>query len=115
MTFRIGQLLEKGKFNWKGLKNILHNHEARLDALEGSDGSESTAGTILYRIKTLETSVGKASGDGADGIAKDVADINTAIGNATEPAEGTILYRLAQLESENSSNESTPSEQEPSG
>lgn len=111
MTFRIGQLLEKGKFNWKGLKNILHNHEARLDALEGSDGSETTAGTILYRIKTLETSIGKASGDGAGGIAKDVADINTAIGDATEPAEGTILYRLAQLEAE----DTTPSEEEPNG
>ena len=117
MTFKIGQLLEKGKFNWKGLKNILHNHEARLDALEGSDGDESTSGTILYRIKSLETAVGKASGTGAGGLAKDVSDINTAIGDSTEPSEGTILYRLAQLEAQNPtpSNDSTPTEQEPSG
>ena len=98
--------MEKGKFNWKGLKNILHNHESRLDALEGSDGDESTAGTILYRIKAVETAIGKASGTGAGGLAKDVSDINTAIGDATDPAEGTILYRLAQLEQE----DNTPSE-----
>ena len=115
MTFKISQLLEKGKFNWKGLKNILHNHEARLDALEGSDGSETTAGTILYRIKTLETSVGKASGTGAGGILKDVADINEVIGDSTTPAEGTILYRLAQLEAEDTTQTTEPTEQEPSG
>ena len=106
--------MEKGKFNWKGLKNILHNHETRLDALEGSDGDESTSGTILYRIKALETSIGKASGTGAGGILKDISDINDAIGDSTNPDEGTILYRLAQLEAEDTT-PTTPSEQEPSG
>ena len=116
MTYKIQKLMEKGKFNWKGLKNILHNHETRLDALEGSDGDESTAGTILYRIKSVEDAIGKASGTGAGGILKDVSDINTAIGDATDPAQGTILYRLAQLEAESTtSNDSTPTEQEPSG
>ena len=104
--------MEKGKFNWKGLKNILHDHETRLDALEGSDGDESTSGTILYRIKALETTLGKASGDGASGTLKDVLDIQTAIGDAD--TSGTILYRLAQLEAEDTT-PTTPSEQEPSG
>lgn len=75
MVFKIGELLEKGNFNWKGLNKILHNHESRLDALEGGEGGssyddtevkadisalenaigdESTKGTILARIKALE-------------------------------------------------------------
>jgi hypothetical protein len=42
----------------------------------------------------LETAVG----DSDDGLVKDVADIQTAIGDASEPAEGTILARIAALE-----------------
>ena len=74
MVFKISKILEKGKFNWKGLNNILHDHEDRIDALENDGtsgegsfdsssvinalmdeiGSESSEGTILYRIKQLE-------------------------------------------------------------
>ena len=54
------------------------------------------AGGILKDIKDIQDAIGKASGDGAGGILKDVADINTALGDET--TEGTILYRIKQLE-----------------
>ena len=71
--------------------------ERLYKVLEDLDSSNSGDDT---KIKALEDAIGKASGTGAKGILKDVKDINDAIGDATEPAEGTILYRLAQLEAE---------------
>lgn len=58
---------------------------------------DSTKG-LVKTVADHTTAIGKASGDGAGGILKDVADINTAIGDAD--TEGTILYRLAQLEAQ---------------
>lgn len=80
-----------------------------LEDLDSANSGETTDITALKTtvgdnksglVKTVAdhtTAIGKASGDGAGGILKDVADINTAIGDAN--TEGTILYRLAQLES----------------
>ena len=56
---------------------------------EGYDDTE-----IQGKVSALETAVGDATG----GIVKDIADINTAIGDPTDPAEGTILARLYALE-----------------
>lgn len=56
----------------------------RLQALETAVGSKDTdAGSLKKRCKDIETSVGA---------------LDTAIGDASEPAEGTILYRLKALE-----------------
>ena len=94
MVFRIGQLLEKGRFNWKGLKNILHDHEARLDALEGKTDSDTIYDdtSIQASVSALETAVGSSD----SGLVKDVSDIQTAIGD--ESTEGTILARIKALE-----------------
>ena len=56
---------------------------------EGYDDTE-----IQGKVSALETAIGDAEG----GIVKDIADINTAIGDPDSPAEGTILARLAALE-----------------
>ena len=83
---------------------------------EGYDDTE-----VKASISALETAVGKATGDGAGGIAKDVADLKTAVGDntagltkdvatvaggletveaaiGTESTEGTILARIKALE-----------------
>jgi len=63
MVFKIGTLLEKGRFNWKGVNKILHNHENRLDALEKGEGSSSSyddtkikgdISALEVRVKALE-------------------------------------------------------------
>ena len=67
-----------------------------IQALADKIGDETTANTILKRIKDIETGIGKATGDGASGILKDINDIKVAIGDET--TEGTILYRIKALE-----------------
>ena len=95
MVFRIGQLLEKGRFNWKGLKNILHDHERRLDILEGATDSDTIYDdtSITGRVSAVETAIG------------------------TQETEGSILARLYALEHPATqgtpSQEETPSQQEP--
>jgi len=80
----------------------------RLQALETAVGDKDTdAGSLKKRCKDIETNVtaldtaiGVATSGSETGIHKDIKDINTAIGDASDPAEGTILYRLAELEKE---------------
>lgn len=67
---------------------------AAIKALQDAIGSETTANTILKRIKDVETSIGTETT--ANTILKRIKDIETAIG--TESTEGTILYRIKQLE-----------------
>ena len=69
--------------------------ERLYKVLEDLDSSNSGDDT---KIKALEDAIGKASGTGAKGILKDIKTINDAIGDAD--TEGTILYRLAQLETD---------------
>lgn len=59
MVFRIQELLERGKFNWKGLNKILHDHEARIDALEGGEveGSSYDDTDIKADISDLKSRV----------------------------------------------------------
>lgn len=57
----------------------------------GADVSELKAA-----VEALETAVGKASGQGAGGIAKDVADLKTAVGD--ESTANSILGRIKALE-----------------
>jgi len=72
---------------------------AAIKALQDAIGSESTANTILKRIKDVETAIG-ASDTAAGSLKKRCKDIETAIG--TESTEGTILYRIKALETANS-------------
>ena len=85
-----------------------------IKALADKIGDETTANTILKRIKDVETTVGnsssglvktvgdhttaigKASGDGAGGILKDIADIKAAIGD--DETANSILGRIYALE-----------------
>lgn len=93
MVFRIGQLLEKGRFNWKGLNNILHDHEARLDALEGATDSDT-----IYDDTSITGRIGA---------------VESAIGNAE--TEGTILARLYALENPPSGDNTPSGEEQPEG
>lgn len=61
-----------------------------LKDLDDANGGETTD------ITALKTTVG----DSSKGLVKDIKDINDIIGDADEPAQGTILYRLAQLETD---------------
>ena len=65
-----------------------------IKALADKIGNETTANTILKRIKDVETAIGDESTDAT--ILKRIKTIETAIG--TESTEGTILYRIKQLE-----------------
>lgn len=74
-----------------------------IKALADKIGDDTTANTILKRLKDVETTVGdhttaigKASGEGAGGILKDVADIKSAIGD--EDTAASILGRIKALE-----------------
>ena len=90
VNLKLSGLLDEGRIVQEQLIKILQRHE---DALGNSSSADTSQGN---RITALETAVGKATGDGAGGLAKDVADINTAIGDAS--TEGTILARLKALE-----------------
>ncbi len=61
-----------------------------LKDVESGEGADITA--LETAVGALETAVGDAEA----GLVKDVADIETAIGD--ESTEGTILYRLKVLE-----------------
>ena len=66
---------------------------ARFDKLgEEIDAAASGDSTIAGKVEALETAVG----DSSNGLVKDVADIETAIG--TESTEGSILARIKALE-----------------
>ena len=88
--------------------------ERLYKVLEDLDSANSGENTDIGNIKQA---IGKASGDGAGGILKDVADLKSAVGSADtddgslkkrckaietaigdESTEGTILYRIKQLE-----------------
>lgn len=84
------KILDKGRIVEEQLLRVLQKHE---DAIING-GSEDT--TINQKITALETAIGKASGEGAGGISKDVADVKSAIGD--ESTEGTILARIKALE-----------------
>ena len=68
---------------------------AAIKALADKIGDDTTANTILKRLKDIEASIG--ANDTADGsLKKRCKAIETAIGSET--TEGSILYRIKQLE-----------------
>lgn len=42
---------------------VLQEHEDRLNAIEGGTGSDTTEGSLLYRVKALETILGDTDDD----------------------------------------------------
>ena len=66
-----------------------------IKALADKIGDDTTANTILKRLKDIEASIG--ADDTTDGsLKKRCKAIETAIG--TESTEGSILYRIKALE-----------------
>ena len=66
-----------------------------IKALADKIGDETTANTILKRLKDVESAIGAS--DTTDGsLKKRCKAIETAIGD--ENTEGTILYRIKSLE-----------------
>lgn len=79
---------------------LINKSIARIGTVEASvDDLEDDVGT-------LKTTVGGTN----SGLVKSVADINTAIGDATTPAEGTILARIQALEDAAAAAEETQGE-----
>lgn len=71
--------------------------EDRFDVLGAAIDAAATGDSeIAGKVEALETTVGKASGEGAGGLAKDVDDLKTAVGD--ESTEGSILARIKALE-----------------
>lgn len=58
---------------------------------------DSSGAAVAGRVTALETAVGKASGEGAGGIAKDVADAKAAIGT-DDTTEGSLKKRCKAIE-----------------
>ena len=79
LRYKFHHLFFGGKINKKRLYQVLED-------LDSANGGESTD------ISALKTVVGNSS----SGLVKDVADINTVIGD--ESTEGTILARIKALE-----------------
>ena len=90
LRYSFRHLFFGGNLNKKRLYEILKD----LDSANGGEASDITA--LEESVGALETTVGKASGEGAGGLAKDVSDLKTAIGD--ESTEGTILARIKALE-----------------
>ena len=90
VNLKLSGLLDEGRIVQEQLIKILQRHEDAVGSGSSTDSSQSE------KIEALETAIGSATGDNAGGLAKDVADINTAIGDAS--TEGTILARLKALE-----------------
>ena len=67
---------------------------AAIKAVADKIGDDTTANTILKRLKDVETAIGTETT--ANTMLKRIKDIETAIG--TESTEGTILYRIKQIE-----------------
>lgn len=72
-----------------------------LKNAKSGEGADITA--LETAVEALETAVG----DAESGLVKDVADLETAVGD--ESTEGTILYRIKALEDAQPAAENTES------
>lgn len=69
---------------------------ARFDILAAEiDATAAGDSSIAEDVATLKTTVGKASGDGAGGLAKDMADAKAVIGDAQ--TANTLVYDVADV------------------
>jgi len=72
-----------------GIVKYLYDKVKQLDSAQGGDDTD---------IAAIKEAIGSSTSGKESGFYKDIKDINTAIGDASSPAEGTILARLAALE-----------------
>ena len=97
-NFLIGSQTDINRRLYRMIRDAEAGDAAAIKALQDEIGSESTANTILKRIKDLEADVGAS--DSTDGsLKKRCKAIETAIG--TEETADTILYRIKALETAN--------------
>lgn len=104
LRYTFQRLFYGGKIQKERLYKVLQD----LDSANTGEGTD---------ISDIKEAIGKASGEGAGGILKDVADLKTAVGSADtddgslkkrckaietaigdEDTEGTILARIKALE-----------------
>lgn len=86
LRYSFRHLFFGGKINKKRLYQILED----LDSAAGGDAADITE--LESDVEALQTAVG----DSDAGLVKDVADLESAIGD--ESTEGTILARIKALE-----------------
>lgn len=85
------------RFNDLSLKQK-GSKEDRFDILAAEiDANVTGDSTIAGKVEALETTVGKASGDGAGGLAKDVADLKVAVGSATGDNPSGLAHDVDDL------------------
>lgn len=103
LRYKFQHLFYKGDINKRRLYKILQD----LDSANTGETTDITAlktlvggndSGLVKDVADIKTALGKATGEGASGILKDINDIKVAIGD--ESTEGTILYRLKELEKE---------------
>ena len=83
----------------KALDTASGGDESDIAAIKAAIGTDdTTAGGLKKRCADIETAIGASTSGSETGLHKDIKDINTAIGDPADPAEGTILARLAALE-----------------
>ncbi len=82
------------KLPQEDINRQLYEMILKLQKENAGEGTDITS--LKSDVGTLKTTVGKASGQGAGGIAKDTADLKAAVGD--ESTSGTILYRIKALE-----------------
>lgn len=83
------------RFNDLSLKQK-GSKEDRFDILAAEiDANVAGDSSIAGRVGDLETTVGKASGEGAGGLAKDMADAKAVIGDAE--TANTLVYDVADV------------------
>jgi len=86
LRFSFRHLFYGGKLHKDRLYKILED----LDSAAGGDAADITE--LESDVEALQTTVGDSTG----GLVKDVADLETAIGD--ESTEGSILARIKALE-----------------
>ena len=103
LRYKFHHLFFGGKINKKRLYQVLEDLDSAnsgestdISALETVVGDKDSG--LVKDVADIKTALGKATGEGASGILKDINDIKVAIGD--ESTEGTILYRLKELENE---------------
>ena len=94
LRYTFQKLFYGGKIQKERLYKVLQD----LDSANTGEGTD---------ISDIKEAIGKASGDGAGGILKDVKDIQDSLGD--EDTEGTILARIKALEDANNTSEEQPS------
>ena len=69
---------------------------SQITALQTAVGDKDSG--LVKAVADLTTAIGDNTTGEESGIYKAIADILAAIGDPADPASGTILYRLYQLE-----------------